>query len=55
MSLERASWIGAVTVCVIAAAGTFIAGYAGYGVTICAVGAAASVNLLPDRTAPAGE
>lgn len=50
MSLGRASWIGAITVCVIAAAGTFIAGYAGYGFTICAVGLAALVNLLPDRS-----
>lgn len=57
MSLGRASWIGAIAVCVIAAIGTFIAGYAGYGFTVCAVGLAASVNLLPDRSesAPASK
>lgn len=49
MSLSRASWLAAVVVCVIAAAVTFVAGYAGYGVTICAVGLAAAVNLVPDR------
>lgn len=39
-----------VAVCVIAAAGTFVAGYAGYGATICAVGLAAAVNLLPGQS-----
>lgn len=42
--------MAAVTVCAVAAAVTFIAGYAGYGVTTCAVGLAAAVNLLPDRS-----
>lgn len=53
MSLARASWIAAVVVCVLAAIGTFIAGYAGYGFTVVAVGLAASVNLLPRRPVPA--
>jgi len=52
MSLGRASWIIVVAVCALAAIGTFIAGYAGYGVTVAAVGLAASVNLLPERPAP---
>ncbi|MCO5315956.1 MAG: hypothetical protein M9938_07330 [Solirubrobacterales bacterium] len=47
MSLGRASWLAVVAVCAIAAVGTFIAGYAGYGATVCAVGLAAAVNLLP--------
>lgn len=42
--------MAAVAVCAIAATATFIAGYAGYAVTICAVGLAAAVNLLPDRS-----
>ncbi|MDQ2622154.1 MAG: hypothetical protein M3Y45_03845 [Actinomycetota bacterium] len=49
MSLGRASWIIVVAVCVVAAIGTFVAGYAGYGFTVVAVGLAASVNLLPER------
>lgn len=47
MPLAKASWIAVVVVCAIAAMGTFVAGYAGYGFTIVAVGLAASVNLLP--------
>lgn len=50
MSLGRISWLVVTATCAIAAAGTFIAGYAGYGVTICAVGLAAAVNLLPRRS-----
>lgn len=50
MSLGQASWTAAVVICAVAAIGTFIAGYAGYGATICAVGLAASVNLLPSRS-----
>ncbi len=53
MSLGRASWIVVVAICTLAAIGTFIAGYAGYGFTVAAVGLAASVNLLPERTAEA--
>jgi ABC-type uncharacterized transport system permease subunit len=47
MSLAQASWIVVVAVCVIATAGTLIAGYEGYAAVIAAVGLAASVNLLP--------
>lgn len=36
-----------VVVCATASALAFIIGYAGYGVTVVAVGAAAAVNLLP--------
>ncbi|MGA7397200.1 MAG: hypothetical protein WBW62_07105 [Solirubrobacterales bacterium] len=47
MSLARASWMIVVAVCAIASLGSFIAGYAGYGVVVAAVGLAASVNLWP--------
>ncbi|MDQ2701178.1 MAG: hypothetical protein M3Y23_07605 [Actinomycetota bacterium] len=47
MSLARASWIIVVAICAIASLGSFIAGYAGYGATVAAVGLAASVNLWP--------
>jgi ABC-type uncharacterized transport system permease subunit len=50
MSLAQASWIVVVAICVIAIAGTLIAGYEGYAAVIAAVGLAASVNLLPRRT-----
>ena len=50
MPIERASWIAVVVICALAALGTFIAGYAGYGLTIVAVGLAASVNLWPHST-----
>ncbi len=53
MSLARASWIAVVAICAVAAIGTFIAGYAGYGFTVVAVGLAASVNLLPRHSAQA--
>lgn len=49
MSLGRASWIIVVVICALAAIATFVAGYAGYGFTVVAVGLAASVNLLPER------
>jgi len=47
MSLAQASWTVVVAICVIATAGTLIAGYEGYAAVIAAVGVAASVNLLP--------
>jgi hypothetical protein len=47
MTLARASWIAMVAVCAMASALAFATGYAGYGVTVIAVGAAAAVNLLP--------
>lgn len=47
MSLARASWLVVVAICAIASLGSFIAGYAGYGVTVAAVGLAAAVNLWP--------
>jgi hypothetical protein len=47
MSLARASWTAVVVICALAAALAFATGYAGYGLTVIAVGAAAAVNLLP--------
>ena len=47
MSLARVSWLIVVAVCAIASLGSFVAGYAGYGVTVAAVGLAAAVNLWP--------
>ena len=47
MSLARVSWMIVVAVCAIASLGSFIAGYAGYGTVVAAVGVAASVNLWP--------
>lgn len=45
MTLERASWIGTVAVCVIAAAVLFVSDYVGYGFVALAVGASAAINL----------
>jgi|GEM_PF-3090394 len=36
-----------VAVCAIASLGSFVVGYAGYGVVVAAVGLAAAVNLWP--------
>jgi hypothetical protein len=36
-----------VVICALASVLAFATGYAGYGVTVIAVGAAAAVNLLP--------
>jgi hypothetical protein len=47
VSLARASWIIVVAICAIAAVLFAISGYTGYTATICAVGLAAAVNLLP--------
>jgi hypothetical protein len=47
MNLARASWIAVVAVCAMASALAFATGYAGYGATVLAVGAAAAINLLP--------
>jgi hypothetical protein len=47
VSLARASWITVVITCGIAAILFAISGYTGYTVTVCAVGLAAAVNLLP--------
>lgn len=47
MSLERASWLAVVVVCVIAVILLGIGGYTGYSITVGAVGIAAAVNLLP--------
>jgi len=52
MSLARASWLTVVVVCAIASLGSFVAGYAGYGAVVAAVGLAAAVNLWP---VPEGE
>jgi hypothetical protein len=45
--LARASWLITVAVCLIAAILFAISGYTGYTITLCAVGLAAAVNLLP--------
>jgi hypothetical protein len=45
--LARATWIIVVVVCAIAAILFALGGYTGYAITICAVGLAAAVNLLP--------
>jgi hypothetical protein len=45
--LARASWLITVAVCLIAAILFAISGYTGYTITLCAVAAAAAVNLLP--------
>ena len=47
MPLARASWLITVAVCLIAAILFAISGYTGYTIPLCAVGAAAAVNLLP--------
>jgi hypothetical protein len=46
VSLERASWIAVVVICVITAAILGIKGYVGYPIVAGAVGAAAAVNLF---------
>jgi len=43
-----------VAVCAIASLGSFIAGYAGYGATVAAVGLAAAVNLWPTSAGDPG-
>jgi hypothetical protein len=47
MSLERASWLIVVGICMIAVVLFGLGGYTGYSVTVGAVGIAAAVNLLP--------
>ena len=47
VSLERASWLTVVVICVIAVVLLGLGGYTGYSVTVGAVGIAAAVNLLP--------
>ena len=47
MQLARASWLVTVAVCAIAAILFAISGYTGYTITLCAVGLAAAVNLVP--------
>jgi hypothetical protein len=46
VSLQRASWLAVVTFCGIAAILLAISGYSGYSIVVCAVGAAAAINLL---------
>jgi hypothetical protein len=46
MTLQRASWLVVVGVCLVATALLAIEGYSGYSITAGAVGAAAAVNLL---------
>jgi hypothetical protein len=47
MSLQRASWLTVVVICLIAVILLGIGGYTGYSITVGAVGIAAAVNLLP--------
>jgi hypothetical protein len=47
VSLERASWLVVVVVCLIAVVLLGVGGYTGYSITVGAVGIAAAVNLLP--------
>ena len=46
MSLERASWLTVVGLCVIASILLVLQGYSGYSIVVAAVGAAAAVNLF---------
>jgi hypothetical protein len=50
MSLARIAWTVVVLTCALACAISFAAGYSGYGWILMAVGLAAAVNLLPDRS-----
>lgn len=45
VNVSRASWIGVVIVCLLAAVAFALNGYTGYAVTVLAVGFAAAVNL----------
>jgi hypothetical protein len=47
MSLEQASWLTVVAICLIAVLLLGLGGYTGYSITVGAVGIAAAVNLLP--------
>jgi hypothetical protein len=47
VSLERASWLTVVGICLIAVLLLGLGGYTGYSITVGAVGIAAAVNLLP--------
>jgi hypothetical protein len=47
VTLERASWLVVVAICLIAVVLLGLGGYTGYSVTVGAVGIAAAVNLLP--------
>ena len=46
MSLERASWLGVVIICAIAAVILVVEGYVGYPIVVGAVGLSAAVNLF---------
>jgi hypothetical protein len=46
VSLQRASWLTVVIVCVIAALVLALNGYVGYPIVVGAVGISAAVNLL---------
>ena len=46
MSLQRASWLTVVAICVIAAVILALNGYVGYPIVVGAVGLAAAVNLF---------
>jgi hypothetical protein len=45
VTLERASWLGVVVVCAIAAVILVVEGYTGYSIVLGAVGLSAAVNL----------
>jgi hypothetical protein len=46
VSLQRASWLAVVAICVIAAVILVVNGYVGYPIVVAAVGLAAAVNLF---------
>jgi hypothetical protein len=46
VSLQRASWLAVVAVCVIAAILLAISGYSGYAIVSVAVGLSAAINLF---------
>lgn len=50
MPLARIAWIVVVFTCALASVISFAAGYSGYGWILIAVGLAAAVNLLPERS-----
>lgn len=46
MSLEQASWLTVVGICLVAVLVLAIDGYTGYSIVVGAVGASAAVNLI---------
>ena len=54
MSLARIAWTVVVLTCALASVISVAASYSGYGWILIAVGLAAAVNLLPERSAESG-